>query len=90
MHTFSICHDELLIFKNYWKKTEGSIIIVNFSYTVFSVKESGILDCQFGLHYYKHKPTYKGKKDTQTTRKIDCQACVDGKTFILYSAVCYF
>lgn len=48
------------------------------------MKESRILDCQFGPHYYKQKPT-KGKKLwLQSTRKIGCQAHIDVKGFVLY------
>lgn len=67
----------------YWKKVQGSKTI-HFDYTPFSVKESRILDCQFGPHYFKQKPT-KGKKLwLQNTRKIGCQAHIDIKGFVLY------
>ena len=67
----------------YWKKAQGSKTI-HFNYTPFSVKESRVLDCQFGPHYFKQKPT-KGKRPwLQSTRKIGCQAHVDVKGFVLY------
>ena len=67
----------------YWKKAEGSKAI-HFNYTPFSVKESRVLDCQFGPHYFKQKPT-KGKRLwLQSTRKIGCQAHINVKGFVLY------
>ena len=48
------------------------------------MKESKVLDCQFGPHYFKQKPT-KGKRLwLQSTRKIGCQAHVNVKGFVLY------
>ena len=46
--------------------------------------ESRILDCQFGPHYYKQKPTAGKKLWLQSTRKIGCQAHVEVKGFVLY------
>ena len=67
----------------YWKKAQGSRTI-HFNYTPFSVKESRVLDCQFGPHYFKQKPT-KGKRLwLQNTRKIGCQAHINVKEFVLY------
>ena len=67
----------------YWKKAQGSRTI-HFNYIPFSVKESRVLDCQFGPHYFKQKPT-KGKRLwLQNTRKIGCQAHINVKGFILY------
>ena len=48
------------------------------------MKESRVLDCQFGPHYFKQKPT-KGKRLwLQNTRKIGCQAHINIKGFVLY------
>jgi len=50
----------------------------------FSVTESRVMDCQFGPHYYKQKPTAGKKLWLQTTRKIGCQAHVEVKGYTLY------
>ena len=54
----------------YWKKAQGSRTI-HFNYTPFSVKESRVLDCQFGPHYFKQKPTKGNDCGYRTQGKLD-------------------
>ena len=47
------------------------------------MKETRVLDCQFGQKYYKQKPK-QGKMWLQGTRKKGCMAHIEVKTFTLY------
>ena len=67
----------------YWSKSEGRKE-VNFNNTPFSVKETRVLDCQFGQKYYKQKPKQGKKMWLQGTRKKGCMAHIEVKTFTLY------
>ena len=48
------------------------------------MKESRVLDCQFGHKYYKQKPKQGKKMWLQGTRKKGCMAHIEVKTFTLY------
>ena len=67
----------------YWSKSEGRREI-SFNDTPFSVKETKVLDCQFGHKYYKQKPKQGEKMWLQGTRKKGCMAHIEVKTFTLY------
>ena len=67
----------------YWSKSEGRKEI-NFNDTPFSVKETRVLDCQFGQKYFKQKPKQGKKMWLQGTRKNGCMAHIQVKTFTLY------
>ena len=46
--------------------------------------DSKVIDCQFGAKYFKQRPL-KGKRLwLQRTRKVECQAHVEVKSFTLY------
>ena len=67
----------------FWCKSEGRKKI-NFNDTPFFIKETRVLDCQYGQQYYKQRPKQGKKMWLQGTRKIGCMAHVEIKTYVLY------
>ena len=69
--------------KLFWRHTiEGEE--VEFDCTPFTVSEVRRLDCQFGRHYYKERPTKSGHTRLQGTRKIGCPTHITIKTLVLF------
>lgn len=70
----------------FWRKTEGTRE-VSFSGIPFSVEEEKILDCQYGVHYFKkhvNNGNTPSRSRLQGTRKIGCLAKVATKKYALY------
>ena len=68
---------------NLREERKSILMKIDFNDTPFSVKESRVLDCQFGHKYYKQEPK-QGKMWLQGTRKKGCMAHIEIKTFTLY------
>ena len=69
----------------YWRKSEGTNE-VSFNGIPFSVEEEKILDCQYGVHYFKKHVSagHKPRNRLQGTRKIGCLAKITTKKYALY------
>lgn len=69
--------------KLYYTKKEGSRE-VNFDGVPFSVDKVSVLDCQYGVQYWKKKENKKVRLKLQGTRKTGCHAHIKTHTYTLY------
>ena len=57
---------------------------MSFDGTPFSVEKVCVLDCQYGVRYWREKGNEKKRLKLQSTRKIGCHAHIRTHTYILY------
>ena len=57
---------------------------MTFDGTPFSVDKVCVLDCQYGMRYWKEKKNNKKRLKLQSTRKIGCHAHIRTHTYTLY------
>ena len=84
--SFTGWYSQTQIPKLYWTTTEGGRE-VSFDSVPFSVDKVSVLDCQYGVQYWKEKQNKENKKKRlklQSTRKVGCHAHIRTHTYTLY------
>ena len=69
--------------KLYWRKAEGNTTVC-FSDSPFMVNREVVMDCQYGVHYWKDKEPKKKQLRLQRTRKIGCNAHIKIRYYTVY------
>ena len=69
--------------KLYWRKSDGGKE-VTFNGAPFSVDKEVLLDCQYGVCYWKEKAKKNVQLQIQTSRKLGCHAHVKIRYYTVY------